>query len=163
MSICRIIPESDVYSGGITTSPGANRKVLVGGCFDVLHFGHMQFLQRAREVGDKLIVLLESDEFIRRYKKRVSFHTQDQRAYMLSQLRSVDIIILLSGLVDVYRYKELTKVIAPATIATTSGDPHLHHKKACADIVGAQVQIVNDLVEGLSTSTILDYARILHD
>ena len=43
-------------------------KVLVGGCFDVIHIGHIQFLKRAKSFGDCLIVLLESDENIKRLK-----------------------------------------------------------------------------------------------
>ena len=43
-----------------------NKKtVLVGGCFDVFHFGHLQFLNSAKEQGDYLIVILEPDEVIK--------------------------------------------------------------------------------------------------
>ena len=40
------------------------KTVLVGGCFDILHIGHVRFLQAAKKQGDILIVVLESDEFI---------------------------------------------------------------------------------------------------
>ena len=69
--------------------------VLVGGCFDILHIGHIRFLKAARKQGDSLVVALESDEFIRLQKRREPFHTQAERAEILAALRSVDTVILL--------------------------------------------------------------------
>ena len=43
--------------------------VLVGGCFDLIHYGHLKFLEAAKEQGDFLIVALESDEFIKKHKR----------------------------------------------------------------------------------------------
>ena len=54
--------------------------VLVGGCFDVLHFGHISFLNAARLAGKHLYVLLESDEFMIKKKKKKPVHTQEERA-----------------------------------------------------------------------------------
>ncbi|WP_425362028.1 adenylyltransferase/cytidyltransferase family protein [Candidatus Tisiphia endosymbiont of Mystacides longicornis] len=47
-----------------------NQLVLVGGCFDLLHYGHIQFLRNAKAQGNYLIVALEPDETINNYKKR---------------------------------------------------------------------------------------------
>ncbi len=49
------------YNGQEIATPGNQRVVLVGGCFDILHFGHIEFLKKAREAGDYLIVALEPD------------------------------------------------------------------------------------------------------
>lgn len=49
--------------------------VLVGGCFDLLHYGHFTFLKNAKKEGDVLVVALESDEFILNQKKRKPVHT----------------------------------------------------------------------------------------
>ena len=54
--------------------------VLVGGCFDILHFGHLMFLKNAKEEGKVLVVLLESDEFIKKFKHREPVHKQNERA-----------------------------------------------------------------------------------
>ncbi len=54
--------------------------VLVGGCFDVLHYGHLEFLHEAKKQGKYLIVALEPDETIIKYKKRKPIHNQLQRA-----------------------------------------------------------------------------------
>ena len=69
------------------------KRVLVGGCFDILHFGHATFLQKAREAGDVLIILLESDEFIVQIKKKKPVHIQQQRAEILSALGYVDYVV----------------------------------------------------------------------
>jgi len=42
--------------------------VLVGGCFDLLHYGHVRFLEEAKKLGNHLVVALESDENVRRVK-----------------------------------------------------------------------------------------------
>ena len=48
-----------------TTTTSSIVRVLVGGCFDMLHFGHVSFLQQAKDLGTDLIVALESDENVR--------------------------------------------------------------------------------------------------
>lgn len=129
--------------------------VLVGGCFDLLHFGHLQFLKAAKKQGNYLIVALESDEFIRRYKYRQPFHTQAQRAAILKQLRVVDKVINLKLLETYTDYLNLVKKIKPDIIALTKGDKQIKNKKKQAKIIGAKVKIVTDIIENLSTSTFL--------
>src|SRR5437016_5967120 len=74
------------------------RIVLVGGCFDILHFGHIQFLKQAKQAGDVLVVALESDERILQDKNRAPTHTQHERAANLLALRSVDMVLMLPRL-----------------------------------------------------------------
>ena len=60
------------------------KKVLVGGCFDFIHFGHISFLKQAKASGDYLIVALESDENVRLAKGDARpIHTQEQRKQKL--------------------------------------------------------------------------------
>jgi rfaE bifunctional protein nucleotidyltransferase chain/domain len=72
------------------------RIVLTGGCFDILHIGHVRFLSEAKRMGDYLVVLLESDKKVKdlKGKKRPVF-IQEERAEMLSALGSVDLVVLL--------------------------------------------------------------------
>ena len=72
------------------------KTVLVGGCFDILHYGHVRFLSQAKAKGEVLMVALESDEFIRRIKKKKPIHTQEQRAEILAHLDLVDMIIFIA-------------------------------------------------------------------
>lgn len=137
--------------------------VLVGGCFDVLHYGHIKFLESAKARGDVLVVALENDEFIRQRKKREPFHTLKQRAEILTNLRSVDVVVCLPTFTTTKEYVDFVGIIKPSIIAVTSGDTHLPQKRQCAEAVGSEIIEVCDLVPGLSTSTLLNYAHLLHD
>jgi cytidyltransferase-like protein len=128
--------------------------VLVGGCFDILHFGHIQFLQKAKNAGDYLIVALEPDERIIKDKLRLAVHTQEKRAHNLLSLRSVDKIILLPLLNGFEDYSTLVQAIKPNIIAVTHDDPQLSNKKKHALIVEAQCITVIKRVEPFSSSDI---------
>lgn len=129
--------------------------VLVGGCFDILHIGHINFLKAAKKQGHTLIVLLESDEAIQKYKgPKRPINQQKNRAEILAELKSVDFIILLKGVLTDKDYDALVKKIKPAIIATTAQDPHLIHKKRQAKLTGAKVVDVINPVKGTSTTKI---------
>ncbi|MDO9028315.1 MAG: adenylyltransferase/cytidyltransferase family protein, partial [Candidatus Roizmanbacteria bacterium] len=103
-----------------------NKKtVLVGGCFDLIHFGHLKFLEKAKEQGNFLIVALESDEFIKKHKKKLPIHRQSERAEILANLNMVDMILLLPLFVSGKDYFDLVKLISPQVVAVTSGDPQI--------------------------------------
>jgi cytidyltransferase-like protein len=128
--------------------------VLVGGCFDIIHFGHIQFLQKAKEAGDFLIVALEPDERIIHHKNRTPMHTQQERAYNLAALRSVDEVIMLPQLNGFDDYLALVKNIKPHIIAITDNDPQKDNKQKQADAIGAQLVIVTDMIGSFSSSNI---------
>jgi FAD synthetase len=159
-----ILSGSALFKGSVKLPVTKSRRiVLVGGCFDVIHHGHLSFLKKAKEEGDVLIVALENDEFIRKQKKRNPFHTQSQRADMLSSFRAVDGVISLPTMDSDECYKRLVETVKPSVVAVTQGDLFIVQKRTYAQSVGAKVKIVCKLIEGLSSSTITDYARILHD
>src|SRR3989338_1430528 len=91
--------------------------ILTGGCFDILHIGHIRFLEEAKKSGGTLIVLLEPDEKVRKLKgaKRPVF-SQHERARTLSSLIPVDYIILLPYLSG-SGYDQYISVIKPDIIA----------------------------------------------
>lgn len=130
-------------------------KTLSGGCFDILHYGHLVFLKKAEKIGDCLIVALESDEFILNQKGRKPFHHQDQRAEILASLEMVDLVIKLPYFNSDQDYYELVKLIKPACIAVTTGDPQFKNKQKQAKIVGGNVRVVSSVVKKLSTQKIL--------
>ena len=68
------------------------RRVLTYGTFDLLHFGHIRLLQRARALGDYLIVALSTDEF-NASKGKKSFYPYEVRKEMLEAIRYVDLVI----------------------------------------------------------------------
>ena len=142
------------YEAEKITLPDHKHIVLVGGCFDILHFGHIQFLHKAQQAGDYLVVALEPDERIIQHKKRIPIHTQDQRAHNILSLRCVDHVIALPLLNGFDDYLSLVKNINPAIIAVMSNDPQMKNKQKQADAIGAQLIVVIDRIEPFSSSMI---------
>lgn len=119
------------------------KKVLVGGCFDVIHFGHVDFLTSAKKLGDYLVVALESDENVRHMKgESRPIHTQSQRKAMLTALKAVDKVILLPPLKTDEDYATLVRSVSPSVIALTEGDPMEIKKRAHADSIHATVVVI---------------------
>lgn len=119
------------------------KKVLVGGCFDILHFGHITFLKQAKMLGDSLIVALESDGNVKRVKGDMRpIHTQEQRKAMLEALSFVDEIIPLPPMNTDQEYVTFVQKIQPSTIAVTEGDPILEKKRQQANLVGANLVVI---------------------
>ena len=130
--------------------------VLVGGCFDILHPGHIIFLKKAKQTGDILIVLLESDKKVRALKGRNRpVQTQKDRAKVLSALRYVDQVICLPFMEHEFQYDQLIAKIKPDIIATTRGYPNNCHKRT-ADLVGAKLKYVTGVVGHYSTTSLLN-------
>lgn len=130
--------------------------VLVGGCFDVLHFGHIKFLEKAKKEGDVLIVALESNKNIKRLKgRRRPIHSQEMRAEMLSALKTVDYIVCLPLMENNNDYLELVKRIKPNIIAVTAGDPQLKNKRKQAKIIGGRVKVTINRIKTPSTKEII--------
>ena len=69
------------------------RKVITYGTFDLLHYGHINLLRRARELGDYLIVVLSTDEFNWREKHKKCYFTYAERKLMLEAIRYVDLVV----------------------------------------------------------------------
>lgn len=131
--------------------------VLVGGCFDLLHYGHIQYLHKSKDQGAFLVVALEPDESIVSRKKKKPFHTQIQRAYNLASLQVVDRVILLPILKSYEDYVALVKAVHPSIIAITPDNPQRNNLEKQAKLVGAKVQVVAPFLEGLSSTELKKY------
>lgn len=119
----------EIYQlGSPVKSFQAKKIVLLGGCFDILHYGHIEFLRKSKDLGDYLIIALESDEMITKYKKRQPIHTQLQRAQNLAAIQYVDKVLLLPVLEGFKDYNQLVQDVKPVIIATTKGDPQIKNK-----------------------------------
>lgn len=116
------------------------KKVLVGGVFDILHYGHIHFLREAKKLGDILVVALESDKNVKRLKgDSRPFHNQTQRREILESLSFVDEVIILKDEMHDIDYFKLVDRVSPCTIAVTQGDPILEKKRAHARTVLAEI------------------------
>ncbi|MFH0979352.1 MAG: adenylyltransferase/cytidyltransferase family protein [Candidatus Roizmanbacteria bacterium] len=129
--------------------------VLVGGCFDLIHFGHLEFLKKAKASGNFLIVALESDEFIKNNKRESSIHSQEERAEVLSSLSMVDLVVILPYFSSDKEYFNMVKAINPKIIAVTEGDPQLENKRKQIEEIGGQLKVVTPLLRKFSTKKII--------
>lgn len=129
--------------------------VLVGGIFDLIHRGHVEFLEKARKEGDVLIVLLESDEKTREIKgKNRPINTQRDRAFVLSRFVTVDYVLLLPYFKKDKDYEKLVKVLQPDIIAVTKADTLKSLKKRYAKSVHGKLVEVISRIKEYSTSKI---------
>ena len=69
------------------------KRVITYGTYDMLHYGHINILRRAKEQGDYLIVALSTDEFNWKSKQKKCYFTYEQRKMVLEAVRYVDLVI----------------------------------------------------------------------
>ena len=68
-------------------------KVITYGTYDLLHYGHIRLLERAKALGDYLIVVISSDEFNWNEKHKKCYFTYEQRKALVEAIRYVDLVI----------------------------------------------------------------------
>lgn len=69
------------------------KRIITYGTFDLLHYGHINLLKRAKALGDYLIVALSTDEFNEKEKGKVTYFSYEQRKALLESIRYVDLVI----------------------------------------------------------------------
>lgn len=69
------------------------KRVITYGTFDLLHYGHINLLRRAKELGDYLIVALSTDDFNFSSKQKTSYFSYEKRKQLLEAVRYVDLVI----------------------------------------------------------------------
>ncbi|MGL6197858.1 MAG: glycerol-3-phosphate cytidylyltransferase [Lachnospiraceae bacterium] len=69
------------------------KRIITYGTFDLLHYGHVNLLRRAKELGDYLVVALSTDDFNWREKQKKCYFSYDVRRMLLESIRYVDLVI----------------------------------------------------------------------
>ena len=69
------------------------KRVITYGTFDMLHYGHINLLRRAKSLGDYLVVALSTDEFNWQSKSKKTYFSYDKRKQLLESIRYVDLVI----------------------------------------------------------------------
>ena len=69
------------------------KRIITYGSFDLPHYGHINLLKRAKELGDYLIVCLSTDEFNEKEKHKKAYFSYDKRKMLLEAIRYVDLVI----------------------------------------------------------------------
>ncbi|MCD4665465.1 MAG: D-glycero-beta-D-manno-heptose 1-phosphate adenylyltransferase [Bacteroidales bacterium] len=127
--------------------------VFTNGCFDIIHLGHIDYLSKAKDFGDILIIGLNTDSSVRRIKEKGRPVTNEKsRSMILSSLRFIDAVILF----DEDTPYNLIKQVQPDILI--KGSDYKTEDIVGFDIVkakGGEVKTI-DFLEGYSTSLILD-------
>ncbi|MDO8573955.1 MAG: adenylyltransferase/cytidyltransferase family protein [Candidatus Daviesbacteria bacterium] len=156
--MAKIISAKQLPLFGKNLHKSGKKIVLVGGCFDVVHPGHIGFLTEAKKAGDILVVLLESDQNVRKLKgSNRPVHKQKMRAKVLSALEAVDCVLLLPDETSRQVYDQAIDLIKPDIIAVTRGYASIKYHKRAAKIIGARLKFVTNMIGNYSTSRILSY------
>lgn len=152
------LPELARRSGEIRLA--GKRLVLTNGCFDLLHVGHVWYLEQARELGDFLAVAVNGDESVRALKGAGRpLNSEADRAEVVAALEAVDFVTIFSGM----RATQVIETARPA-IYVKGGDYTPEsldvEERSAAKSVGAKTVIL-PLVPGKSTSQLIQ--RITSD
>lgn len=127
--------------------------VFTNGCFDILHLGHVDYLEKAAALGDRLVIGLNTDDSVSRFKgPERPIQDQNSRARILSSLQFVDMVILFNEDTPL----ELISSLIPDVLV--KGSDYLAENIVGAEVVkknGGKVNTI-DFVSGYSTSRIIE-------
>lgn len=134
--------------------------VLVGGFFDILHIGHIKFLENAKKFGDYLFLLLEDDAASTKAKgENRPINSQRDRAIILASLLNVDFVVLLKKMTNNDSYDKIISQIRPTVIATTYPDPAIKHKIRQAKLVNGKVEYAIKRIYEYSTTRLANLIK----
>ena len=148
------IRSRDALAPLLATARRQGRKVVfTNGCFDLLHVGHVRYLQKARQLGDLLVLGLNSDASIRRLKgPQRPLIGEEERAHILAALDCIDYVTIF----DEDTPLELLEVLRP-DILVKGGDytPETVVGKELVESYGGRVELIR-FVDGKSTTGIIE-------
>ena len=127
--------------------------VFTNGCFDLLHLGHVDYLENARSLGDRLVVGLNSDSSVNRFKgPERPLQDQNSRARVLAALQFVDLVVFFNEDTPLELISELTPNVL------VKGSDYLAENIVGADVVKKNGGVVKtiDFVPGYSTTKIVE-------
>lgn len=149
----KIITADDLAS--LLPTLSEKKIIFTNGCFDILHRGHVSYLQKARELGDMLIVGLNSDSSIKRLKgDQRPIIPEEDRAAVLAGLECVDFVVIFTEDTPL----ELVKLIKPAVLV--KGADYAGKEVVGREFAGEVVLL--EFLSGRSSSTIIEKIRGAH-
>jgi D-glycero-beta-D-manno-heptose 1-phosphate adenylyltransferase len=127
--------------------------VFTNGCFDLLHLGHVDYLEKARNLGDRLVIGLNTDDSVSRFKgPERPLQDQTSRARILAALQFVDLVVFFNEDTPLNLISELLPNVL------VKGSDYLAENIVGADVVkkaGGKVETI-DFVPGYSTTRIVE-------
>lgn len=152
----KIIDSSDLMERVGDWKKSGRKLVFTNGCFDILHLGHIEYLEQAKALGDILLIGVNSDASVRRIKgPERPINVEYARMRMLSALAFVDGVVLFDEDTPLH----LISRVLPDILV--KGNDYNVSNIVGAEIVlkaGGKVETI-DLVEGFSTTDIINKAR----
>jgi rfaE bifunctional protein nucleotidyltransferase chain/domain len=157
LAAARILERNRLIARVAIARKGGARVVFANGCFDLLHVGHVRYLEAARGLGDLLVVGVNSDEQVRRLKgEGRPFVPERERAEVIASLRAVDYVTVFHE----PTVAELLLALRPDIHA--KGTDYTEDSVPERDVVrsfGGRVQIVGDAKDHSSTEMLNDVNR----
>lgn len=127
--------------------------VFTNGCFDILHLGHVDYLEKARALGDKLVLGLNTDDSVSRFKgPQRPIQDENSRAHILASLQFIDMVVFFNEDTP----KDLISALVPDILV--KGSDYLAENIVGADVVKRNGGVVKtiEFVPGYSTTGIVD-------
>lgn len=127
--------------------------VFTNGCFDLVHLGHIDYLEKARNLGDRLILGINTDASIKQIKgKQRPIVDENSRARLMAALAFVDLVLLFEDDTPL----KLIKTLTP-NVLVKGNDYKIDNIVGAEHVIatGGEVKTV-DLVKGYSTSSIIE-------
>ena len=131
------------------------KKVFTVGVYDLIHIGHVNLFRRARELGDKLIVAVQSSDVVFKYKPKSKLvYSTEERMYMVKAIRYVDEVVSYEGVDEIVKHVDFDVFV------TGPDQTHEGFQKAiywCKEH-GKEV-VVLPRTEGISSSWLKDQIK----
>lgn len=154
----KILTLADLTTRAEEIRADRQRLVLTNGCFDLLHVGHVRYLQQAAELGDVLVVAVNGDESVRSLKgPGRPLNSEEDRAEVLAALQCIDFVVIFPDI----RATRVIEALRPA-IYVKGGDYTLEsldpEEVAALKKAGAEIRTL-PLVPEKSTSRLIERIR----
>ncbi len=154
--ITGILDEDEVMEIIGMAKQRGERVIMTNGCFDILHVGHVQYLQQARELGHRLIVAVNADDSVSRLKgEGRPVNLLQQRMMLLAALECVDWVVPFNEETPERLYCRLLP-----DVIVKGGDYQIDEVAGggCVKANGGEIRII-EFIEGHSTSGVIDRIR----
>ena len=151
----KILTADEARALGDEMRENGRNLVFTNGCFDLLHVGHVRYLQTARALGDSLLVAINGDESVRALKgEGRPINRAEDRAELIAAFECVDHVVIFPEV----RATQLLEMVRPAIYAKggdyTKDSLHMEERVAL-DQIGAEIRIL-PFEAGHSTSGLLE-------
>jgi D-glycero-beta-D-manno-heptose 1-phosphate adenylyltransferase len=158
MTETKILDSNSAQQLAVSWQSEGKKIVFTNGCFDIVHLGHIDYLEKARNLGDKLILGLNTDASVRRLKGETRPVVNEYaRSRMMSAFEFIDAVVLF----DEPTPLELIQKISPDILV--KGDDYTPETIVGADFViekGGEVKTIA-LVKGYSTTALIEKIKRL--